>query len=455
MFYLRLFIGIVFIICFSSSYAGDRTALVIGNYKYMAASSLRNPEHDVTAISRVLEFMGYEVILKKNLNSRRLKQEIDSFKKKRKGKISLIYYSGHGVQVNGVNYLVPIDFGFRGKNDLIRMNDFLASVSHNARYGVAIFDACRNNPFGQTISSRGFRDLSIKRKITKVRSQSNLSSRSRTPKNTFIAFATKHGKKALEGKGYYSPYAEALINFLPEDRSDVFSTFGKIRDYVQHRTRNYQEPYTYGSIGRKKLFLTQVPELKFFYKKRLAVSKNEITVSEYLQCVIEKACKNPEWLTYGSEYHIVTGKSKAYKHLRDGDKPIVGINWYDAVAYTRWLSKKTKKRFKLLSDREWLSVAGKNINISQINCDGCNNTWGGASSSPVGSFNIKNGLNDMFGNVWEWVCSNGDSNSKCGKAMLRGGSWMSSPESIMKFEQLYPPAIARDVNIGFRVGVNL
>ncbi len=411
-----------------------KMALVIGNYKYKN-TPLKNPKNDVKSIAEILSFMGYQVILKENLNYKQLKEVINQLKTRNKVDVSLLYYSGHGVQINGVNYIVPIDFNKKQQLKLVSIDNFIDAVSINTNFAVTIFDACRDNPFG----SYGYKsDININKKV---------------PKNTFIAFSTKDGYRAKDGIGQYSPYTEALLQYLPHNNLTVFDLFGKVRDKVRKTTNNFQTPYTYSSIGYENLYLTNIPLLKFIKEKKIAISVNEITVREYMQCVKDKECATPEWLTYKSKFHIITGSSHKYKNLTMAEQPITGISWFDATSYTHWLSDQTKKNFRLLTNTEWQYIANKDItvNLAMVNCDGCNKAWGGIKTSPVGTFISKTGFNDLFGNVWEWVCNN----KYCGKPILRGGSWMTKPKSIMSFNYLSPPPTVKDINIGFRVAVDL
>ena len=153
------------------------------------------------------------------------------------------------------------------------------------------------------------------------------------------------------------------------------------------------------------------------------LSKYETTVGEYMACVGAGKCRPPEWREKGGEYNAKTGSDDHYKKLGralTGDRhPIVGVSWNDGVAYAKWLSRETGKKYRLPTEAEWEYAArgdsggnnrtkfswGNSIGRNKANCDSdCSDKW--KYTSPIGSFRTsanKFGLHDMHGNVWEWV----------------------------------------------------
>ncbi len=156
--------------------------------------------------------------------------------------------------------------------------------------------------------------------------------------------------------------------------------------------------------------------------------------------------------------------------MNGDDQPVVEVNWHDAVAYAKWLSRKTGKRFRLPTESEWEYAAragtqtsrywGEAIGRNHANCDGCGSRWDDSQTAPVRSFTPNTfGLFDMLGNVWEWTCSAytksyGGSEVKCAvsasKYSLRGGSWFHAPWWVRATSRLgYPDN--RGPEIGFRL----
>jgi len=180
---------------------------------------------------------------------------------------------------------------------------------------------------------------------------------------------------------------------------------------------------------------------------RFALGKYELTVGEYLRFVRATGHHAPEWLEEGSQYHIKTGTSNYYKKmgaaLTNENHPIVGISWYDATAYVKWLSEQTGHQYILPTEAQWEYAAragtetkywwGNDIGTNRANCgsDYCGDSF--QYTAPVGSF-AKNpfGLYDTVGNVWEWTCSEytdkyTGKEQQCvesaGRFVVRSGSW--------------------------------
>ena len=159
---------------------------------------------------------------------------------------------------------------------------------------------------------------------------------------------------------------------------------------------------------------------------------------------------------------------------------MVDVSWHDAKAYVEWLSRKTGKRYRLLSEGEWEYVAragtetafwwGDEMGSGRANCDGCGSRWDGRQTAPAGSFRANGfGLHDVHGNVWEWVedCWHGDyggaptdgsawtSGGVCGKRVLRGGSWFNKPRNLRSANRNWYSAGFRISYLGFRIARTL
>ena len=147
----------------------------------------------------------------------------------------------------------------------------------------------------------------------------------------------------------------------------------------------------------------------------------------------------------------------------------MNVHWEDAKSYLRWLTEKTGKRYRLLSEAEWEYVARASLGSNRANCTGCGSRWDG-KTAPVGSFEANRfGLHDVHGNVWEWVedCYHGyydgaptdgsawTSGGNCGLRVLRGGSWFSTPGSLRSAFRYWSEAGRRNDGIGFRVARTL
>lgn len=225
--------------------ADKRVALVIGNGDYAQVGLLTNPTNDAQAIARMLEEAGFDSVdLHKNLDFRKLRQVIAEFSANaRTADVAVVYYSGHGIELDGVNYLVPVDAVLANDVDVryeaFALDDLVRALEPPKRLRLIMLDACRDNPFVRR----------IKRTVSTTRGfQPGLAPPSEASANMLIAFAAKAGSYAYDGEGTNSPYAAALLKHLPTPGLDVRIAFGRVRDEVLGQ-KNRQEPVFFGSLG--------------------------------------------------------------------------------------------------------------------------------------------------------------------------------------------------------------
>ncbi len=201
-----------------SAAAEKRTALVIGNGAY-ATGGLRNPANDASDVATALKHLGFEVILKKNVRLREMDKAIEIFGNRlKRGGVGLFYFAGHGVQVNGINYLIPVGAEIDKESDVkyeaVDANKVLDEMANaNNGLNILILDACRDNPFGRSFRSQS-RGLAII---------------STAPEGTFISYATGPGQVAMDGKGRNSPYTAALLKHMKEPGLPIEQVFKKVR----------------------------------------------------------------------------------------------------------------------------------------------------------------------------------------------------------------------------------
>ena len=217
--------------------AGDiKVALVIGNGKYDFAP-LKNPVNDANDFSRALKNLGFDVILVKDGNKGAMLKAIDRFGNRLKtAKVGLFYFAGHGVQVNGRNYLIPVSANVEVERDvelegvdawrvLGRMEDARTDVN------VVILDACRNNPF-----ARSFR--SVSRGLARMDA----------PKGSFVAYATAPGSVALDGAGRNGVFTETLLKYIDTPGLKIEDVFKRVRADVTYATNDRQLPWQSSSL---------------------------------------------------------------------------------------------------------------------------------------------------------------------------------------------------------------
>ncbi|MDA9398903.1 caspase family protein [Bradyrhizobium sp. CCBAU 45389] len=227
------------------AFAGKRVALVLANSAYQHAPSLANPVNDGAVMAKTLKEAGFDVVESRHdLSAQDTRRVLRDFADAtRSADIAVVYYAGHGIEVEGSNYLIPVDAKLERDTDVydeaLSLDRVLVAVEPAKQLRLVILDACRDNPFGKTmkrtIASRG-----IGRGLAQVEP---------TSPNTLIAYSAKAGFTAQDGDGANSPFTVALSKHLTTPGLDVRRAFGFVRDDVLKSTGNKQEPFVYGSLG--------------------------------------------------------------------------------------------------------------------------------------------------------------------------------------------------------------
>src|SRR5258707_7758036 len=231
--------------------AGKRVALIVGNSSYQNVAPLTNPANDAAAITEMFKKASFDVIESRRQEMRRALRDFGD--KARGADIAVVYFAGHGLEVDGVNYVVPVDAVLERDADVddeaVSLNRILLAAEPATKLRLIILDACRDNPFAKkmkrTIASR-----SLGRGLVGVEANKP---------NTFIAFAAKEGSTAADGDGQNSPFSTALLKHLTTPGLDIRKAFGYVRDDVMSATGNQQEPYTTNSLGGTDLPPCPVP----------------------------------------------------------------------------------------------------------------------------------------------------------------------------------------------------
>jgi uncharacterized caspase-like protein len=240
----------------TQSLAEGRVALVIGNSSYQYAPSLPNPANDAEAIALLLKGAGFDKVeTHENLGVGDMRRVVRNFSDRtRDADIALIYYAGHGMEVGGANYLVPIDAALRRDIDVedetVSLERLLQVMEPAKRRRLIILDAFRDNPFVKTMA-RTMASRAIRRGLARVEPATS---------NTLIAFAAKAGMTAADGERTHSPFTSALLKYLVAPGLDVRLAFGQVRDDVLRTTSNQQEPFVYGSLGGSIVTLASVSQ---------------------------------------------------------------------------------------------------------------------------------------------------------------------------------------------------
>jgi uncharacterized caspase-like protein len=221
-------------------------ALVIGNSKY-PISPLPNAQNDARAISSRLKSFGIDVELVIDADRAKLVSTLARFGRKvADSELAILFYAGHGVQINGVNYLLPVDLNFvESAGEITLQGISLSTIVEDylpSKAKLVFLDACRDNPLSRSFAGRG-----IGRGLAPID----------VAAGTLISYATKDGSTAEDGSGKNSPYTAALLEHLaaPDDISLVLR---RVRQRVMDLTRGRQQPWEYGSLVGDKLVLSTV-----------------------------------------------------------------------------------------------------------------------------------------------------------------------------------------------------
>jgi uncharacterized caspase-like protein len=227
------------------AFAEKRVALVIGNSAYKNVNQLQNPANDAAAVVAMFKKAGFDSVdARLNLGVVDMRRALREFgNKARDADAAVIYYAGHGIELDGTNYLIPVDATLETDTDVLDetfpLDRVLFTVEPAKKLRLVILDACRDNPFAKTMK-RTVGSRAIGRGLAKVEPSSP---------NTMIAFAAKAGSTASDGDSKNSPFATALVNHLAKPGLDLRKAFGFVRDDVLKATNNTQEPFVYGSLG--------------------------------------------------------------------------------------------------------------------------------------------------------------------------------------------------------------
>jgi uncharacterized caspase-like protein/uncharacterized protein YdaT len=250
---ITLAVAIIIIAACSGLRAETRVALVIGNGDYVHADSLPNPPNDASDVAESLKRLSFSVTKVLNGSYGDLRQAIRAFNVQVQGAdIGLIYYAGHGMELGGENWLIPVDADLKTDLDLaneaVNLKTLMQSVSRAGGLGLIILDACRDNPFA-TKMVRSKLTRSVERGFARVEPTTNV----------LVAYAAKDGTTAKDGDRRNSPYTAALLRNLEIPGIEISYVFRNVRDEVMASTKRAQQPFVYGSLSSKAIYLNQAP----------------------------------------------------------------------------------------------------------------------------------------------------------------------------------------------------
>ncbi len=241
----QFFLAAALLLVCQPAVAEKRVALVLGNSAYQNVPRLPNPVNDGAVIAATLKDAGFDVVdSRHDLPAAETRRALRDFADRaRDADIAVVYYAGHGIEVDGTNYLIPVDAKLERDTDVydeaFSLERVLLAIEPAKQLRLVILDACRDNPFAK-VMKRTVASRAVGQGLAKVEP---------TSPNMLIAYSAKAGSTALDGDANNSPFTIALAKHLTTPGLDVRRAFGFVRDDVLKTTSYRQEPFVYGSLG--------------------------------------------------------------------------------------------------------------------------------------------------------------------------------------------------------------
>ncbi|MCF8223355.1 MAG: WG repeat-containing protein [Bacteroidales bacterium] len=216
-----------------------RLALVIGNSEYKRGGYLSNPENDARDMAETLKILGFETMVYFNVNQNAMKQAIDDFGRRLKQfDTGLFFYAGHGIQVKGFNYLIPVDASLENEADVefkcVEAGRLLSRMEESgSKVNIVILDACRDNPFERSWTRKA---------------QGQGLAFMNAPSGSLIAYATSPGSTASDGTGDNGLYTSSLLKYMNNKELTILEVFQKVRSEVRIKSNNRQIPWESTSL---------------------------------------------------------------------------------------------------------------------------------------------------------------------------------------------------------------
>jgi formylglycine-generating enzyme required for sulfatase activity len=239
------------------AHAEKRVALVIGNSAYRNVPSLPNPANDADQVAALFRSAGFSAVeLRHDLGIAEMRRAISDFAEAASDvDVAVIYFAGHGIEIDGANYIIPVDArllrDFDIEDETVSVDRILKSIEPARKLRLVVLDACRDNPFLKTMK-RSIASRSVGRGLAKVEPAVS---------DTLIAFAAKAGSVALDGDARNSPFTLALLHNIATPGLDLRIAFGRVRDEVLKTTDRRQEPFVYGSLGGSVVSIVDAPTI--------------------------------------------------------------------------------------------------------------------------------------------------------------------------------------------------
>jgi uncharacterized caspase-like protein len=245
--------AIILIGALAPAAAEKRVALVIGNSAYQHTAPLKNPSNDASDMAAELRELGFDVIDGTDLTKDEMEQRVRTFADKLVGAdVGLFFYAGHGLQVDGRNFLAPVDAKLKSDTDLdfeaVELNLVIKQLERNSRISIVFLDACRDNPLA-TVLAQTSRSLEVGRGLARIDKAVGM----------MIAFSTQPGNVALDGQGRNSPFTGALLRYIATEGASINDVMIDVRNDVLKATDGKQVPWENSSLTGQFFFKPAAP----------------------------------------------------------------------------------------------------------------------------------------------------------------------------------------------------
>jgi uncharacterized caspase-like protein len=230
-------------------HAQTRIALVIGNSAYRNVAVLPNPQNDAADITASLQRLGFSVRSLNDATLEAMRRALLQFGRDAQGAdMAVVFFAGHGMEIGGENWLIPVDAELRSdrdaENEAVSLKSVMLQVSNAVNLGLVILDSCRDNPFAAQMQ-RVMRSRAVDRGLARVEPADNV----------LVAYGAKDGTVASDGRGRNSPFTTALLNNLEKAGIEIRFLLATVRDEVMALTNRQQQPFVYGSLSRQEIYL--------------------------------------------------------------------------------------------------------------------------------------------------------------------------------------------------------